>query len=738
MSKTMEPMKMVRQTGTTIIFEEFNKQKTDLYTLLTRDETPVSLEKFKNYLVGAESEIAVRSFGEFVEKFAPTIYETVVKTGENTSQFVYHFEKPEGDCVEIQLKDHAFYKMILSMMDRKGSSAKGNLEFSYDDLKKALTPQAEMEECRRIRKNLQSNTDTYLKLVEEGGPSSEIERFAENIGAYRDRIIGKYKNKSPLALLPLLIADKQRQLDTMNEAIDRSSENNVSGLPPVACQYTFDNTGNLLLIEQSVSDDSETAVSSESTVLAEALRGDFQDYAPDTIKENQYIENMVISAFVPTGSAQLSVQSREELELQKKQYQDVYKDSLANFAKAVSEAVEKFIGVKAFFGHAALDGKLADDVCLIIANCKIGSILNNEQAKKRFKDYFTSLSYEKDINRIWFGIIPAVLNGDNPVSSVKKTVTDPFGRRTYNKETKRKADSGLTTLDETKEMLKLLAEAKIMTFISYKGSEHTGFIELSTEKVKKYKEDFASVESEYAVFCYPNFTILPKERNDVVIGTEYDFNEEKSKDVRIQIPGIYLDASYVAAGITVGTQNHRLLQAKGFKINSQYPCVRFDIELDDNFKMLTTTLNRETTTEMDKNIKNTILEEHFGFVFADNKLVYNGSVINNAYVMIARTLCSDKGTYKNIYKTLVRNLVSQMLYCLSDNITGKIVGQFVDDYVEIWKNDNKDIDKNYANKILLKGESIELDKASRKILVRFNKEEEFWNDIKIDDNESEE
>ena len=69
MSKIMEPMKMVKQTGTTIVFEEFNKQKIDLYTLLTRDETPVSLEKFKNYLVGAESEIAVRSFGEFMNVF---------------------------------------------------------------------------------------------------------------------------------------------------------------------------------------------------------------------------------------------------------------------------------------------------------------------------------------------------------------------------------------------------------------------------------------------------------------------------------------------------------------------------------------------------------------------------------------------------------------------------------------------------------------------------------------------
>ena len=153
----------------------------------------------------------------------------------------------------------------------------------------------------------------------------------------------------------------------------------------------------------------------------------------------------------------------------------MYKDSLANFAKAVSEAVEKFIGVKAFFDHAAFDGKLADDVYLIIANCRIGTILNNEEAKKRFEKYFKTLSNEKDINRIWFGIIPAVLNKDDNVSAVKKTRTDPFGRRTYNKETKKKSDFDLTTLDETKEMLKILTEAKIMTFVSYKGSENTGF-----------------------------------------------------------------------------------------------------------------------------------------------------------------------------------------------------------------------------------------------------------------------
>lgn len=734
----MEPMDVIKQTGKTIIFEEFNRDedKMNLVTLLTRDDEDISLEKFKEALMGRESELVVESFEEFVEMFAPTIYETVVKTGD-TSRFVYELDKPSYECTQIRLKDHAFYKMIMALLDRKASSDKGNLEFPYDDLKKALSPESEMEECKKIRRNLWSNTREYMRLSESGEPSAEADRFAQNIMACRDKIIQKYQNKSPLALIPLLIADKQSQIDKMKVAEEPLS--NDSDVKAIPCSYSFDEKGNLCLIEQVLSDDAPINLVQENgiTQLVEVVKGDFQDEAPIAIRDNAYVTDLVVNVFVPSGGAQLATQNRGELEASKKQLLDIYSSSLESFAKAVAVVVEKFAGVKSFFDHATCDGKLARDVSVIIANCKVDAILNDGLAKRRFAKYFGALSAEKDINKIWFGIIPSIAYGDEGTSTVRKAV-DPFGRRTSETVSAKKNVSGLTRLDTAKEMLALLNEVKIMTFVNYKAGEKTGFVELTDARINEYKKDFESVNSEYAVFAYPNFTILPKEKNAVKIGTEYKPDEDREVGAYIAVPGIYLEASYVACGMMVGIQNYRYLQNKGYKVKPKYPCVRFDIEDSENSKKVTTKLNRETTTEMLKQTKDAIMEDRFGFAFADNKIVHEGKVIHNSYVINARSLKKDEnGKYKPLYKTLVRSLVDQLLRTSDDNVTSQSVNRFQIDYVDTWKRDNKDNDRKYANRILLEGETIDLDTGKHRLVVRFNKELEVWDDIVINDSESE-
>ncbi len=735
----MEPMDVVKQTGKTIIFEEFNRDedKMNLVTLLTRDDEEISLEKFKEALMGRESELVVESFADFVEKFSPIIYETVVKTEDGSARFVYDLEKPKYNCTEIKLKDHAFYKMIMNLIDRKANSDKGNLEFPYDDLKKALSPEAEMEECKKIRKNLLSNTKEYMRLTASGEPNSEADRFAQNIMACRDKIVDKYQNKSPLALLPLLIADKQSQIDKMKVAEEpQGGSGEVKAIP---CNYTFDDHGNLQLIEQKDSDDAVTEIVQEDgiTQLVEVVSEDFKDSAPVAIRDNNYVANLVVNVFVPSGGAQLSTQDRGEIEAAKKQLQDIYSSSLESFAKAVAAVVEKFAGVKSFFDHASCDGKLPRDVSVIIANCKVDAILNDELAKKRFRKYFSALSIEKDVNKIWFGIIPAISTGDAVQASSKKA-SDPFGKRSTDHVTEKKDATGLVGLDTVKEMLSILTEVKIMTFVNYKAGEKTGFIELTDTRVNQYKRDFESVNSEYAVFVYPNFTILPKEKNAVKIGTEYRPEEDKEVGAFITIPGIYLDASYVDCGMMVGVQNYNLLKSKGYKVKPKYPCVRFDLEDADNSKRVTTKLNRETTTEMQKQVKDTIMEDRFGFVFADNKIIFDGKVLNNSYVINARSLKrDDNGKYKSLYKTLVRSLVDQLLRASAENVTDQIVSQFLVDYVDTWKRDNKDEERKYANRILLEGETIELDPGKHRLLVTYNKEHEVWDDIVINDSESE-
>lgn len=734
----MEPMDVVKQTGKTIIFDEFNKDedKMNLVTLLTRDDEEISLENFKEALMGKDSELVVESFQEFVDKFSPSIYETVVKTGD-TSRFVYELEKPKYECTEIKLRDHSFYKMIMALIDRKASTDKGNLEFPYDDLKKALSPEAEMEECKKIRRNLLSNTREYMRLTESGEPSSEADRYARNIMACRDKIVDKYQNKSPLALLPLLIADKQSQIDKMKIAEEPTEDtNDVKAIP---CMYSFDEKGNLCLIEQISSDDEPVETNREGNItqLLQVVKEDFRESAPVAIRENDYVTDLVVNVFVPSGGTQLTTQDRAELENAKKQLQDIYSSSLESFANAVATVVEKFAGVKSFFDHATCDGKLPKDVSVIIANCKVDAILNDEIAKKRFRIYFGALSAEKDINKIWFGIIPAIAYGSDAPSNIKRT-TDPFGRRRTDTVSTQKNASGLVGLDTVKEMLTILSEVKIMTFVNYKAGEKTGFVELTDSRVNEYKKEFESVNSEYAVLAYPNFTILPKEKNAVKIGSEYIPEENKEVNSFIVIPGIYLEASYVACGMMVGIQNHKFLQSKGYKVKPKYPCVRFDIEETENSKRITTRLNRETTTEMLKQTKDAIMEDRFGFVFADNKIIFEGKVLNNSYVINARSLQRDNsGKYKSLYKTLVRSLVDQLLRASSENVTDQSVEQFRVDYVDTWKRDNKDDDRKYANRILLEGETIDLDPGKHRLVVKFNKELEVWDDIVINDSESE-
>jgi hypothetical protein len=140
-----------------------------------------------------------------------------------------------------------------------------------------------------------------------------------------------------------------------------------------------------------------------------------------------------------------------------------------------------------------------------------------------------------------------------------------------------------------------------------------------------------------------------------------------------------------------------------------------------------------------KQTKDAIMEDRFGFVFADNKIVYEGKVLNNSYVINARSLKKDaSGKYKPLYKTLVKNLVDQLLRASDDNVTSQSVERFKNDYVETWRCDNKDDDRKYANRVLLEGETIDLDTGRHRLVVRFNKDLEVWDDIVINDAESEE
>ena len=743
---SLSPMDIVKQTGTTIIFEEFDSDdnKMDLITLLTKDDEKLPIEKFRNLIMGENSELVVKSFSEFEEKFSPIIYETMVLANDK-AKFVYKLDKPKhGDFTKINLKDHAFYKMIKNILDGKSHSDNANLDFNYDEFKKALSPKESIEECKKIRKRLLVNTKQYNELIESGIPSVEIKRLEKNIVEIRKKIIDKYDNKSPLNLLPILIADKQRQIDFFNEQQNTVSGSLGSETKVIRCTPVFTEKGNIGYKKYEDKDEANEvkvpAESKEQTYLetvAGVLKKDFKTYAPAEYKDNNFVAGMIADAYTGGGGKTVISTDLIKIEEEKAKLQDIYKDSQESFAKAVIDIVQRFIGVKSFFDHAAYKGKLGRNIRLIVANCKYNKLLADDVAKERFKFYFNAFSNEKDVNRIWFGIVPSVrLDVSTKGADSSENITcsgDAFGPMHNTSDKVKEIDDSGSQLDSLNEMLSLLSDAKIMAFTNDKAGKDTGFVSINADKIGDYDDALKSVNSEYAVFCYPNFTILPEEKTAVKIG--YKLVSDSKRDEYCVLPGVYLDSSYVACGMVVGIQNYEFLKSKGFNVDSRFPCVRFSLEDEEHSKIITTNLNRETTTEMLKETKAAMSEYRFGFAFADNRIIYKDKILNNSYVINERTLKRDtNGIYKPVCWTLVKNTIDQMLRSIDDNLSRKTFNIFQREYVDSWKRDGKDDSKRFDNRILLDGETVttdeDKDSANKLYLqITFNGEPQRYEDI---------
>ena len=742
---SLSPMDIVKQTGTTIIFEEFDSNKPDLITLLTKDEDELPIEKFRNLIMGEDSELVVKSFSEFEEKFSPIIYETVVME-DGEPKFLYKLDKPKGECTQIKLKDHVFYKMIKNILDGKSHSDNGNLDFNYDEFKKALSPKESLEECKKIRKRLLANTKEYIQLVESGKPNSvEKKRLEKNIVAIRKKIIDKYDNKSPLNLLPILIADKQTQIDALNEVKNPVLGNLEFESKITSCKPVFNEKGLIEFVNVEENVDVEVHTESKDQEYLEkvagVLKNDFISYAPAEYKDNDFVAGMIANAY--TGGGGKSVYSTDliKIEEEKAKLQKIYKGAQESFAKAVIDTVQRFIGVKSFFDHAAYKGKLGRNIKLIVANCKFNKLLADDVAKERFKFYFNAFSNEKDVNRIWFGIVPSVrLDVSTKGADSSENITcsgDAFGPMHNTSDKVKEIDDSGSQLDSLNEMLSLLSDAKIMAFTNDKAGKDTGFVSINADKVRDYENALnnalTSVNSEYAVFCYPNFTILPEEKTAVKIGYKLEFDSKQ--DEYCELPGVYLDSSYVACGMVVGIQNYEFLKSKGFNVDSRFPCVRFSLEDEEHSKIITTNLNRETTTEMLKETKAAMSEYRFGFAFADNRIIYKDKILNNSYVINERTLKRDtNGIYKPVCWTLVKNTIDQMLRSIDDNLSRKTFNIFQKEYLDSWKRDSKDDCKRFDNRIILDGETIDIDKtegsANKLILkITFNGEPQRYDDI---------
>lgn len=684
----------INQTNRTILFEEINSEKLDLLTLIDEIGNFESLEDEK--IKEINNHLLVKSFDEFLEKFEPKIYSYY---DANSKNIMYLLEKPEGIpkefVTEISIdKGNTFFKMLNTLIDSRKSQGNKNVDFKFENILELISPKKVMEDIKQIRKEIAYTFSKYEELDENNPKKLELgdklnQKFEE----------ASYNYNNVLGMLPLAIEDIKTRLLIENDKSTLATDKIKLGMLQIG------DKGELEVIEykQEVSSDLVLIEEKNSTELVEAFK---YDYESVTEQSNAYMKDLIVRTFVPLAKGIVDVDLEQEIQ-NYNNYLEFYKIAQENFIKVAKPLVEKILGIKMFFEQ--YDAKIAMmQPALLITNIKADMLIRGEN-KEKLKAYLNTVNSKNDFeNTVWLGIYP---NVDLDVKKSSGKIRERFKGSQNNGVEKNK--NNIETLSN---LMTVLGSYKIQLFFNFEGNSETTFDDVATKGIEKYLEKTKILEnqrySEYLVPVIPNFTIIPKDKSGVILDAKMKYENEvaklsKEKEDLLQfwIEGVYIDGSYIAAGIIASMQCPSYLKERFANTSPNYPGVRFDIEAEDNAYKVKTTMAKEISGYTNS-LKDKINQFNYGFIFSSDSVQVNKEKIKNITVYKARTLSrNDEGMYESVYKTLTTTYIERILrYATMDFKEDKLNNFFSTNPLSqksIWLKDRK-----FVNSIMQKGDDI--------------------------------
>ncbi|GAB0170588.1 transcriptional regulator [Lysinibacillus sp. CTST325] len=641
-------MEIISQTNRSMLFEEINPEKMDLITLVgdVKGIDSLSDEKIKEM----NEYLLVKSFDEFLDKFSPTVYSFYNAANQKV---MYTLKKPEGiqdDCIsEIAIdQNNDFLKMLFTLIDTKRSQGIANVDFKFENLLDMISPKKVMDDIRQVRKEIHYLYGEYDKL--DDGDPKKLDT-GDKLNLMFEVASRNYNNV--MAMLPLAIEDiKTRLLLGVNQDEDESEKLQIGTL-------SIGDNGELKIIEAPQNNSSELMVIEEnsnyglSTVFEE-------DYEAITESPSSYVKDLVVRTFSPLPAVKAEFDVETEVQ-NYNTYLEFYKDAKDEFVKTVKPLVEKLLGVKMYFDQYATKNK-GMQPSLLVTNTKLDMLVKSNNLP-RLRTYLNTVNSKNDFtDTVWYGIVPALeleASGKMKVSRARFKGNDKVAKQEGN------------TMESLSILLDTVKDYKVQIFFNFMAEEETTFSGIATAGIDRLidkcsvlvRKDF----SEFAVPCLPNFTIIPKDKSGVIIDTRMQTTEngarlskEKEDILKLWIEGVYVGASYVAAGIVSAYQCPEYLKDSFRNVQRNYPGVRFDIEAGDNSLKAVTTMAKEISG-FTNNIKDAINSRSFGFVFSSENAQLQDKDIKRITVYKARSLAMEEDGFDSIYKTQVSTYIERIL-----------------------------------------------------------------------------
>lgn len=667
---------VIPQNAKAIIFEEINANQCSLRQLLDTMEDGETFESGA-MLKEIAKNLEVASFGEFLGRFQPVVYQSAVMMPDGRPQFQYSAEEQPGS-VPIDICKQSFYEMVQNLIRVKSNSGKSNIEAPYDMIQELLSPKSEMKHAMQVRQDTEYCYKKSLEL-ESKNRMEEAKKYKRKCRNNFQEIQARYE-KSAVSILPLAIDDIHRIIEERAsleqqallgkqddpEVLDADGNSAV----PKLCSFGWDDNGELKALEKEDLVQQADGEPEDTETKFLALWENVADKTP-TIAQSSYMKNTFLSCYTGNTKYLRENEPIEKLVQRHEEYVNLYKSTQDNFLDAVGKLIQKVLNVEMFFKHATgTDGKLPAGAKVIISNCTVSDLLSKDKTKEKFTQYIESIN-DTPKEKIWFAVLPPVL--EDRFMDEEDDDPDLFDFSDAQEEKKVSKDSVGARMEEVKEMIGILDKVHIFSFFNFKASDKTGFGSFSEKVLKDYQTVLSErkLQSDYALLAYPNFTVIPKEESRVTIAGEIRTDkQEYTGSLELTIPRIYVDAAYVAAGMVVASQNIALMKEKyGYAVVKDTPNVRFDFEGEyrgeENRFKITTVFNRENLLNRSFKLTSEIQSEGFGFCFGQNERGENKS--GNTYVEICRTL---KGS--PLYKMLVTEyLFKYVLSQVGSNLTTK-------------------------------------------------------------------
>lgn len=557
----------MEQTNRTILFEEINPEKDDLLTLIgdVRNKHSLTDEDINKI----NEKLLIQSFEEFLDKFEPRIY-GMVDTQRMTFMFAKEnmWKNENTFCIDISEKT-SFFQSLFSMLDKHHGNGTFHASLSQDVLK--VLRADEVQNCSQL-----------IKQVKEEFLYGE----KKNAQLLLKQIVEKYDQG--IVCLQVLLEKMPKQIDKISEPISN---------PLVLKQVQ----GTQIEVMKLSTEFQEYEFRIEEERREEYIEF-INSFLEERKRQEQEIKNedcLLLCLLQGAFSEEQTGYLIEKYQL----YQDFYAKVIQVFWNELRPLLQHIIGIYSFFQQYTVEEAEKTDAMkptMIVTNCSVEAIQNVEYKERliRYLETVNDKTYSN--NAIWYAVVPGLAYQKE---ELQERVRERF--QSISKEQKELFHKEIAHDEEyVKEVTTILTQYQIISFLSIAGKKSTSFVQFVKDGIQNYNDTFMAFSTmehkEYIVPCLPNFTIIPREFMEVSIGETYQYDEFSMEGVvkgekrTLWMEGLYVEASYVAAGLTAAWQcPYYLNQYHRGKVNMELPGVAYRIADEDNYTKTKTTMRRE-------------------------------------------------------------------------------------------------------------------------------------------------